>query len=110
MYIYNLDLRGYPVNDTDFIVLSHWHYDHTGGLYSILKRTIKSVPVICHGDSKYERYFRRSDDIKKADLDGKIRDDILPFLKSAKMVYQEPADLDRISELNGKMFFAKNPH
>jgi 7,8-dihydropterin-6-yl-methyl-4-(beta-D-ribofuranosyl)aminobenzene 5'-phosphate synthase len=109
-YIFNLDLRRYPVNDLDSIVLSHWHYDHTGGLYSILKRVEKSVPVICHMDSRFERYFKRSDDIKETDLDGKTRDEILPLLKSAKMVYQEPADLDRINELNGKMFFAKNPY
>lgn len=109
-YIYNLDLRGYPLYDTDFIVLSHWHYDHTGGLEAVLKRIDNPIPVICHNDSKLERYFRRSDDVKVSDLVGKSRDEIVPLLKSAKIVYQEPADLDRISELNGKIFYAKNPY
>ncbi len=107
-FLHNLDIRGYNLNDADSIILSHWHYDHTGGLYQILERIDKSIQIICHNDAKYERFFRRSDNVKNIDLEGKNRQEILPLLSAGKIVNQEPIDLERIEKLNGKIFFSKN--
>ncbi len=109
-YLHNLDIRNYNIWDTDYIILSHYHYDHTSGLYNILERIEKEIQVICHIDAKFERFFRRSDDVKNSDLEGKTREEILPLLSSSKIVNQEPIDLDRIRNLNGKTFFSNNPY
>lgn len=47
-----IDLAGVP------IVLSHGHYDHTGGILSLLERT-GPVPVYAHPDVFISRYSRR---------------------------------------------------
>jgi len=50
--VLGIDLLGVP------IALSHGHYDHTGGLLSLLKRT-GPVPVRAHPDVFVSRYSRR---------------------------------------------------
>lgn len=36
------------LQNVDIVILSHGHYDHTGGLIEVLKRIKKRVPVIAH--------------------------------------------------------------
>ena len=109
-YLHNLDIRGYPLYDVDCIVLSHWHYDHTGGLFKILARIDKSVPIICHESARFERFFKRVRNLKNDDLVGKIRADILPLLSSLKIVNQEPINIDLVKKLKGQIHFTKNPY
>ncbi len=46
--LHNVDTMGINLQDVDLVVLSHAHYDHTGGLIAALKQTKKHVPVIAH--------------------------------------------------------------
>jgi 7,8-dihydropterin-6-yl-methyl-4-(beta-D-ribofuranosyl)aminobenzene 5'-phosphate synthase len=46
--LYNVAALGVKLEDIDVVVLSHGHYDHTGGLVEALKRMKKRVPVIGH--------------------------------------------------------------
>jgi 7,8-dihydropterin-6-yl-methyl-4-(beta-D-ribofuranosyl)aminobenzene 5'-phosphate synthase len=46
--IANMKSMGLKINDIDLIVLSHCHYDHTGGLVEILKKSDKRIPVVAH--------------------------------------------------------------
>ncbi|TFG26421.1 MAG: MBL fold metallo-hydrolase, partial [Promethearchaeota archaeon] len=106
-FLHNLDIRGYNIYDVNHILLSHWHYDHTGALYPLLERKKDGIQIICHNNAKFERFFRRSDDISNSDLEGKTREEILPLLSASKIVNQEPIDLKRIQKSNAKIFFSK---
>lgn len=49
--IHNAELMGLDIGDIDMIVLSHSHYDHSGGLLEILKHVKKKpIPLIAHPD------------------------------------------------------------
>ena len=109
-FIHNLDLHSYPLYDVDELVLSHWHYDHTGGLYKILERIEKRIPVICHKDSKFERFFKRSIDIKNEDLIGNTRKKISSFLAESKIVNQVPINVNLIKKLNGDLIFSEKAY
>ncbi|GAH88372.1 unnamed protein product, partial [marine sediment metagenome] len=107
-FLHNSDLRGYQFYDTDMLILSHWHYDHTGGLLKILERIEKEVPVICHENATFERFFRRERNLKIEDLEERSREEILPLLSSSKIVNQEPIDLKKIKTLNGQVQFTRD--
>lgn len=60
---HNADALRIDLAEVDKLVLSHGHYDHTGGLRGVLTRTGK-VEVIAHPDvwaSKYVRLAERED-------------------------------------------------
>lgn len=54
--VHNLGLLGVHPRDLDAIVLSHGHYDHTGGLASVLTMAAKKIPVFAHPDIFKPRY------------------------------------------------------
>jgi 7,8-dihydropterin-6-yl-methyl-4-(beta-D-ribofuranosyl)aminobenzene 5'-phosphate synthase len=58
---HNGDLLGISWDRIDAIVLSHGHYDHTGGLREVLTRIRKQVKVIAHPDvfgAKFIQYCK----------------------------------------------------
>lgn len=60
---HNLEVLKVKLDDLVAIVLSHGHYDHTGGLLSFLKLLNNKIPVIVHPDAWGSRintkpYFR----------------------------------------------------
>ena len=58
--IHNARERDLSLRGIDSIVLSHGHYDHTGGMDAALKAT-GPVPVFAHPDVFIPRFSRRSD-------------------------------------------------
>lgn len=54
--LHNLGLLGIRPADLDAIILSHGHYDHTGGLAAVLTQAGKRLPVYCHPGAFADRY------------------------------------------------------
>jgi 7,8-dihydropterin-6-yl-methyl-4-(beta-D-ribofuranosyl)aminobenzene 5'-phosphate synthase len=57
--IYNAQLLGIDFRLIDKIILSHGHYDHTGGLRDLLVRRLGAIDIIAHPDvwgAKYSLY------------------------------------------------------
>ena len=63
-------LLGIHPRDLDAIILSHGHYDHTGGLPSVLNMAGKPLPIFSHPEIFKKRY---------AVADGKCRYIGIPF-------------------------------
>lgn len=54
----NLQALGVDLSAADFVVLSHGHYDHTGGLAHVLAKA-PGIPVYCHPAVTRPRYVIR---------------------------------------------------
>jgi len=50
LVLHNMRLLGVDPRSVDMIVLSHIHYDHTGGLMGIMKELHKETPIFAHPD------------------------------------------------------------
>ena len=57
--VYNSDTLGVEFRKIDTIVLSHGHFDHTGGLRDVLRRMKRPVDIIAHPDIWQPKYSRR---------------------------------------------------
>ena len=57
---YNADILGIDLSRIDSIVLSHGHFDHTGGLRQVLRQIGKRVEIIAHPDIWAAKYSRRA--------------------------------------------------
>jgi len=57
--VHNADTLGIDLSKIDRIVLSHGHFDHTGGLREVLRRMRKGVEVIAHPDIWQAKYEHR---------------------------------------------------
>jgi len=57
---HNADVLGIDLGKIDKIVLSHAHYDHTGGLRRVLSRMKKEVEIIAHPDIWKAKYTWQS--------------------------------------------------
>ena len=57
--VHNAETLGIDLSQIDKIVLSHGHYDHTGGLREVLRRMKKEVDICAHPDIWQAKYSRR---------------------------------------------------
>ncbi len=57
----NADYLGIDLQRIDKIVLSHGHFDHTGGLHQLLSKMKKEVEIIAHPDVWAPKYNRHED-------------------------------------------------
>jgi len=56
---HNADILGIDLSKVDKVVLSHGHFDHTGGLRQVLRQMRKEVEIIAHPDIWAAKYTRR---------------------------------------------------
>ena len=52
----NLSLLGFRPSELDMLVVSHGHYDHTGGIFHVLQHARKKIPVYAHTKIFQARY------------------------------------------------------
>ena len=83
----NADTLNIKLEDVDAVILSHGHYDHTGGLIETLKRFKKQIPVIGHPNL----------------FDAKLK--VKPQLK----IIGSPFKRSEIESLGGVPLMATNP-
>lgn len=55
LFIHNAKLSGIDIADVDFLILSHGHSDHTGGLKHFLSIN-KKAPIICKQETLYRKF------------------------------------------------------
>lgn len=58
--VHNAEFLGIDLASADGVVLSHGHYDHTGGLEEVLRRT-GSIPLFLHPGAVARRFSRKQD-------------------------------------------------
>ncbi|MEM1582480.1 MAG: MBL fold metallo-hydrolase [Candidatus Bathyarchaeia archaeon] len=76
----------------DIIVISHNHYDHTGGLLKVLERSNKPLPIIIHPDALKQKYA------------------ILPSLGIKKLTYTGPPfSWEKVKEKGGIIVSSRSP-
>ncbi len=63
--IHNADLLDLDLSMIDKIVLSHGHFDHTGGLRELLIRLKKPVEIIAHPDIWQEKLVTREEAVER---------------------------------------------
>jgi 7,8-dihydropterin-6-yl-methyl-4-(beta-D-ribofuranosyl)aminobenzene 5'-phosphate synthase len=63
--VYNANLLGVDLAKADCIVISHGHYDHTGGLRDVLTRMHKKIDVYGHPDIWAHKYGRMESDSER---------------------------------------------
>jgi len=56
---YNADILGVDLGRTSKIILSHGHFDHTGGLRQVLRKMRKEIEIIAHPDIWAAKYIQR---------------------------------------------------
>jgi 7,8-dihydropterin-6-yl-methyl-4-(beta-D-ribofuranosyl)aminobenzene 5'-phosphate synthase len=74
----NMARLGFRPEAIDALVVSHAHYDHTGGLAGLLEK-VQGIPLYAHPDLFTERYRRTATSLKKvgpssdrAELAGRV--------------------------------------
>ncbi|MDO9333602.1 MAG: MBL fold metallo-hydrolase [Dehalococcoidales bacterium] len=59
--VHNAGILGIDLKKVDRIILSHGHYDHTGGLQNVLRLMRKKMEIIAHPDVWGEKYARQNE-------------------------------------------------
>ena len=59
--VHNLGVLGLHCRELDAVVLSHGHYDHTGGLLAVLQQRKKPLPVYGHASIFAPHYSAKGD-------------------------------------------------
>lgn len=88
MIVKNAKLLDINLADTDSIVLSHGHYDHTGGLSAVLDIAPKAV-VYLHPAALKPKFSKKSNRIRTIGISDSIKKIILNRSGGKKVIWTE---------------------
>jgi 7,8-dihydropterin-6-yl-methyl-4-(beta-D-ribofuranosyl)aminobenzene 5'-phosphate synthase len=75
--LHNMDKLDIDPSETEAIVLSHGHMDHTGSLHAILEEISDPIPLVVHPDAfQHPRFFELKDGSKKRFPRTLVRSDL----------------------------------
>ncbi len=90
--LHNMDKLGINISDIDALVLSHCHYDHTGGLTKLIGNESAKFKLIAHKDITRPVYSLKPE-IHYIGLDEKLLSDLprerLMLLANETEIYQD---------------------
>ncbi len=70
--IQNAQKLGIDLKKVDLILISHGHYDHTGGLLGVLKYIGRALPVILHPEALKPKFSVKKKRLKKTGIPFRI--------------------------------------
>lgn len=87
-FIENASVLGKDLEDIDYVILSHGHYDHSGGYTRFLKE-IKNPPELIVGEGFFEKKYKTDDEKKEKFIGNNFDED---FLKEKGIKYTKIKD------------------
>jgi 7,8-dihydropterin-6-yl-methyl-4-(beta-D-ribofuranosyl)aminobenzene 5'-phosphate synthase len=99
--VYNADTLGIELGSIDKIILSHGHFDHTGGLRGVLRRMKKDVEIIAHPDIWQIKYSRRKDEPRYIGVP--FRQSELETLGAHFVLTEKPTEIDNSIMTTGEI-------
>ncbi|MDD2497043.1 MAG: MBL fold metallo-hydrolase [Desulfitobacteriaceae bacterium] len=90
--VYNARKFGIDLSALNYIVFSHGHGDHTGGLREVLKYS-GPKPIYAHPDIWHPKYTKRPEEKKEAYIGIPFIRDELEFLGAAFNLSREPQQI-----------------
>ena len=105
---HNASLLNINLNDISSIVLSHGHYDHTGGLKRLIDRDIPgSIPgkmpltIRAHQGVFMEKYKKSNNHYKEIGMPASIKDSLHSSIKI--ILNKEPVEIEKNIYLTGEI-------
>lgn len=99
--IQNASILGEDLSKIDAVVLSHGHYDHTGGLLDFFKLN-DTAPVYLKKEALYPLYSQKETERKFIGTDDKISRDFFNRLKFVKSTLEIIPDIFAVPDIHKK--------
>ncbi len=97
LYRANAEKIGIDVANSEFLVLSHGHYDHGGGLKDFLENTKGDVPVYLRGEAFGDYFSHRKTGLKYIGLEQELKEKYKSRLVYTEDFYRIDAEISIFS-------------
>jgi len=84
----NASVLGINLQSTDAIVLSHGHYDHTGGLNAVVEISLHST-LYLHPEAMQSKYSQRDKTVRMIGMSDSVKEAIRVLADNKRVVWTE---------------------